>query len=184
MRKRLALLLSLCILLTSCAPSGGVSKGAANRVPAEERPAYGLPAQPEEGRFRAGTAVSFERGVYTAFGDGVYCAEGAACTQIVADEIPYDVSICTDGLTLFYVNLAGELTEVNLADGSTRLVTDAPIYPFGSGVVGAGRDVVYVEMPAGYDEESGLETRPESVAAVSRVSAFSGTRINLSTTAR
>ena len=188
MRKILIAL--LCCLLTGCAgtvaPSGTDSGGAESvtkrvetvadvaegaegaDVAKEAALVYGEAPTAREGAFYAGTTVAFRDGAYTSFGDGVYYVRDGAASLIIPDEIPYDVSICTDGRTLFYVNLHGELREANLTDGSSRAVTDAPIYPFGSGVVGAGREVVYVEMPESEEWEDGVPARAASVAAVSR----------------
>ena len=164
----------LCFLLAGCAgtaaPSGGAENATKRAGNAAEAVAFAYGAAPmeKEGSFYAGTTVSFQDGAYTAFGDGVYYVQDGAAARMFPDEIAYDVSICTDGRTLFYVNASGELREVNLISGSSRAVTDAPIYPFGSGVVGAGREVIYVEMPESEEQEDGEPARAMSVAAVSR----------------
>lgn len=172
-KMRKILIALLCFLLAGCAgtvaPDGaeGMPKRAGN-VAAEAALTYGEAPISREGSFYAGRTVIFQDGAYTAFGDGIYYVEDGAAALMIPDEIAYDVSICTDGRTLFYVNASGELREVTLVSGNSRAVTDAPIYPFGSSVVGAGQEVVYVEMPESEAREDGVPARAASVAAVSR----------------
>ena len=99
--------------------SAGTEDAGASGNEGETAPSLGRPPIPQRGDFYTGTTVVFRDRAYTAGQDGIYCLDtaqpGSSPVLTVDDSIVYDTPICTDGFTVYYVDIYGELIEADIS---------------------------------------------------------------------
>ena len=117
-------------------------------------PLPGEPALPVEGGFETGRIVNFTDRAFFVRADGIYRIQKDREEEcLVKGSFSPETRICTDGSVLYYVDENGFVREMEIGspEAPARISSDEYILPEGSGVIGAGRDYVYIQTP--YREE-------------------------------
>ena len=122
-------------------------------------PQYGALRAPERGSFRSGRTIAFEDVTYAAFTDGIYRLHSEGGELVAPASLSYFSSFCTDGYTLYYIDMDSVLYQCELDKNEkitpvfSTLLDEAAVC---SSVVGVASDRFYLQSDSWEGEFSNV----------------------------